>query len=257
MESHGIGTDASIPVHIQNINTRNYVQVSKSRRLIPTELGIKLVHGYNNIDQELVLPTMRSFVEEKFNLIANGEADFHSVLKMTLDWYKAKYDYYVTNIIEMKKVFFERPKMAYNNTVALPYANVNQNAGGRSKIVNCNSLVPHHSDTNAVFTTMNNMALNEKVSNENEKSVTQAAAERRLSRCGKCKRFMILYQGAESELVCSTCNAKYKMPMFGNFKVYKEIKCPVDEFELLSWHEMTGKRSFIFCPHCYNNSPFP
>ena len=49
MERHGIGTDASIPVHINNICERNYVQIIGGRKLKPTTLGIVLVHGYQKV----------------------------------------------------------------------------------------------------------------------------------------------------------------------------------------------------------------
>ncbi|KAJ3081509.1 DNA topoisomerase 3-beta-1 [Quaeritorhiza haematococci] len=57
MEKLGIGTDASMAVHIANICARRYVQVSgNSRMLIPTNLGIVVVHGLQKIDPELADP---------------------------------------------------------------------------------------------------------------------------------------------------------------------------------------------------------
>ena len=56
MERNGIGTDASIPTHIDNILKRNYVVLESGRRLVPTQLGMVLVQGYLRIDPDLVLP---------------------------------------------------------------------------------------------------------------------------------------------------------------------------------------------------------
>jgi DNA topoisomerase-3 len=71
METHGIGTDASMATHINNICERNYVSVTGSgRRLIPTDLGASLIHGYQLIDPDLVAPTLRSNIEKSVDMIA-------------------------------------------------------------------------------------------------------------------------------------------------------------------------------------------
>ena len=196
MEKHGIGTDASIPVHINNICQRNYVTVETGRKLIPTTLGIVLVHGYQKIDPELVLPTMRSAVEKQLNLIAAGTADFRAVTKHAIEIFRAKFQYFVSNITNMDTLFE----------------------------VSFSSL---------------------------------ADSGKAHSRCGKCRRYMKYIQQKPARMHCSHCDETYSLPAGGIVRVYRELKCPLDDFELLAWNNGNKGRSFPFCPYCYNNPPFP
>jgi DNA topoisomerase III len=95
MEKHGIGTDASIPTHINNIIERQYVTVvDPGRQLVPTALGLALVKGYCSIDPELVLPSIRQNIERSCELIAKGKAEFPKVLAHVLTMFKRKFEFF-------------------------------------------------------------------------------------------------------------------------------------------------------------------
>ncbi|XP_057536769.1 DNA topoisomerase 3-beta isoform X2 [Amaranthus tricolor] len=196
MEKHGIGTDASIPVHINNICERNYVQVQSGRRLVPTALGVTLVRGYQCIDPDLCLPDIRSFIEHQITLIAKGQADHSLVVKHVLEQFKQKYVYFVKQIEHMDALF------------------------------------------EAQFSPL-------------------SESGRALSKCGKCARYMKYISPQPPRLFCGTCEDVYYLPQKGSIKLYKELICPLDYFELLLF-SMPGPegKSFPLCPYCYNNPPF-
>lgn len=105
MEKHGIGTDASIPTHIENIQKRNYCLLESGRRLRPSKLGIVLVQGYHNIDSSLVLPTIRSDIEGQCNKIAKGFASRDDVVEKAIQLFSGKFDFFVKNIDKMDILF--------------------------------------------------------------------------------------------------------------------------------------------------------
>lgn len=99
MEKLGIGTDASMATHIANIVQRNYVRVSeKGRLMIPTDLGIVLIHGYQKIDPELALPTLRSAMEKKVSLIAEGKEKDEQILKEETEVYRKKFETFIKRV---------------------------------------------------------------------------------------------------------------------------------------------------------------
>eukprot|EP01090_Pellita_catalonica_P021400 TRINITY_DN7999_c0_g1_i1.p1 TRINITY_DN7999_c0_g1~~TRINITY_DN7999_c0_g1_i1.p1 ORF type:complete len:842 (-),score=130.49 TRINITY_DN7999_c0_g1_i1:22-2547(-) len=117
MEKNGIGTDASIAVHINNICQRNYVQVTGGRKLMPTKLGVALVHGYKRIDADLVEPTVRASVEQSVDFIAQGKAGREYVTSHLLTIFEAKFRYFVSTIAKMDE-YFEGSFSALSKTVS-------------------------------------------------------------------------------------------------------------------------------------------
>ncbi|KAL1503141.1 hypothetical protein AB1Y20_011203 [Prymnesium parvum] len=105
MERNGIGTDASIPTHISNIETRQYVRTIAGRRLQPTALGLALIQGYRHIDPELILPTVRSHVERCIALIARGEMSRAAVVRHLLDEMLLKFRFFVRHASRMAALF--------------------------------------------------------------------------------------------------------------------------------------------------------
>ncbi|KAA3673979.1 DNA topoisomerase III [Paragonimus westermani] len=195
MERYGIGTDASIPTHIENIVQRAYVQLISGRRLQPTPLGIILVHGYQAIDAELVLPHMRRAVEEQLNCIARGEAQFDQVLQFVLAVFAAKYRYFIEHISAMDQLF------------EVSFSKLSESG-------------------------------------------------RPLSRCGKCHRYLKLIENRPQRLHCPICNETYTVPQNGTIRLYKDVRCPLDDFALLLWTQGPKGKVVVFCPYCYSHPPF-
>lgn len=60
-------------------------------------------------------------------------------------------------------------------------------------------------------------------------------------------------------LYCPHCEETYSLPQNGTIKLYKEIRCPLDNFELVLFSlgnaaNAQGK-SYPLCPCCYNHPP--
>ena len=78
-----------------------------------------------------------------------------------------------------------------------------------------------------------------------------------ISRCGKCRKFMNLIDKKPVRLYCRFCDDVYQLPSGGTVRLYKEITCPLDGFELvLISHPGVAGKSYPVCPLCYNDPPF-
>lgn len=63
-------------------------------------------------------------------------------------------------------------------------------------------------------------------------------------------------QAKPSRLHCSHCDETYTLPQNGTIKLYKELRCPLDDFELVLWSSGSRGKSYPLCPYCSNHPPF-
>ena len=105
MEKNHIGTDASMSVHIDNIEKRGYVKVDDKRRLIPTKLGKALIEALESVEKDIVLPENRAKIEEFVGELADGKKNYEEVLNYALNFYKNKFLSISSKIDQLYEVF--------------------------------------------------------------------------------------------------------------------------------------------------------
>ncbi|SBS85807.1 DNA topoisomerase 3, putative [Plasmodium ovale] len=94
MDKHGIGTDATMHEHIENIQKRNYVVKNVKNLFIPTNLGIALILSYKkfkDIGVDLTDPSLRAKMERDMSLVASGEKEKNQTIQNYIDIMKYIY----------------------------------------------------------------------------------------------------------------------------------------------------------------------
>lgn len=86
MDKNGIGTDATIHEHIKKIIERDYVGKTRENRFHPTNLGVALVLGYDQLglEESLTRPQLRAALEEKLRKLCTKQMKKEHVISSVL-----------------------------------------------------------------------------------------------------------------------------------------------------------------------------
>eukprot|EP00931_Biecheleriopsis_adriatica_P029828 TRINITY_DN17646_c0_g1_i1.p1 TRINITY_DN17646_c0_g1~~TRINITY_DN17646_c0_g1_i1.p1 ORF type:complete len:1244 (+),score=266.91 TRINITY_DN17646_c0_g1_i1:58-3789(+) len=146
MDKNGIGTDASIPQHMQNVVDRHYVMIcgpagedgekgvviSKggkgkgkgkkgkgktqkgedgkpvSRHMVPTPMGLSLLAAFEELDSQLCRPPIRAFMEKQVAQIAEGILERSEVTDQNLDLFHSKFLNFREHIGRLERFFVRK-----------------------------------------------------------------------------------------------------------------------------------------------------
>lgn len=91
MDKNGIGTDATIHEHIKKIIERTYVVKNRESRFHPTNLGLALVLGYDQVglEESLTKPKLRATLEANLMAICEGRARKEDVLREMISYFSS------------------------------------------------------------------------------------------------------------------------------------------------------------------------
>jgi DNA topoisomerase IA len=97
MEKNGIGTDATRAEYPKIVVERGYA-VKRGRSFYPTELGMRLVDALSGVDERLVTPDTRKFVEDFMEMVNRGTKTYDECLEQALRVYEELYKACEANI---------------------------------------------------------------------------------------------------------------------------------------------------------------
>eukprot|EP00794_Sanderia_malayensis_P009161 gene9161-10134_t len=129
MEKHGIGTDATHAEHIETIKNRNYVGEQPDRTLVPGELGMGLVQGYDSMGFEMSKPHLRAELENDLKCICEGRKQKDVVLAEQIQKYKevfGKASEKVAKLDEALSTYFGAPTQVAPGDLAGPNLDVSE-----------------------------------------------------------------------------------------------------------------------------------
>ncbi|CAD7922143.1 unnamed protein product [Amoebophrya sp. A25] len=134
MDKHGIGTDASMAGHIDNVVARNYCKVHgpcldgsgkpgdaisnkgkgkgktkggerpTSRHMVPTGLGLAILDMLERIVPDVVEPKVRSFMEKQCAQISNGVASKEQVVAENLQIFESRFTEFKERMEEVRHI---------------------------------------------------------------------------------------------------------------------------------------------------------
>jgi len=85
---------------------QEYIKINKKSRIITsTKAGSSLVKALNEVDRDLISPSIRRKVEEYCHQISFNEVESSEVVTTVLNTYKQKLDYLQTNIDKVVDIF--------------------------------------------------------------------------------------------------------------------------------------------------------